>query len=99
MVTLLFGASLRTNTAGGCLLREREKAKCLTFFFHLLLTLISGLESRQRTPGPMALAMNSLGVPGGGSPDLRNDGPLPGRVWDSEEREWEPNLALNSPPS
>lgn len=53
MAILLPVASLRMNTAGGCLLkeREREKAKSLTFSFSLLLTLISGSESSQRTPG------------------------------------------------
>lgn len=42
--------------------REREKVKSLKFFFHLLLTLISGSESNPRAPGTSrAQAVNRWG--------------------------------------
>lgn len=45
--------------------REREKVKSLKFFFHLLLTVISGSESNPRAPGASrAQAVNRSGAPG-----------------------------------
>lgn len=51
MTILLPRAALRTNTAGGCLLREREEARSLKFVFHLPLTLISASANSQKTSG------------------------------------------------
>ena len=88
MTILLPRASVRTNTTGGCLERERERegrrkqgrgnAKSLKFLSHLLLTLTSGSESSQ-SPGDTGGLMNRLRGVGsrGSSSGSRDVGSLP----------------------
>ena len=86
MTILLPWASVRTNTTGGCLERERGgrrkrgrgNAKSLKFLSHLLLTLISGSESSQ-SPGDTGGFMNRLRGVGsrGSSSGSRDAGSLP----------------------
>lgn len=68
--------------------RDREKAKSLKCFFHLLWTLISESESSQTTPASKEGSGHEQGRgPRGSSPGLRDDGALPGRVPDGQEGE------------